>query len=148
MNKKQEPNKHKSIKEINTTKKYNGESSPYWDFIARKGSHGEDGELVEHTLANPDNLSSDNNLYDRAMSEEGELRLRIIKETMDSLSPQQQKVLRLCGFEGLTMKAAANQLGIKLATVQVLLQRAREKIKQKYDREKKRHNLDEYPGRE
>lgn len=131
------PYKSKSIKSKNTDKHYSGEESPYWNFmeaIKRKNSgHGQDGNHVpEDPLANPDNLAETDSLYHRPLTEIGQLQLAAIKDVMRELSPQQKQVLQLCGFEGQTLQSAAATLGIKLATVQTFLERARRKIKVRY----------------
>lgn len=136
MRSKQEVHKSKSVKEIGTNINYSGERSPYWDFLRKKRFKSENGEITEHVLANPDVLADDENLYGQPLSEDDELRLRVIRETIEQLSPQQKKAVELCGMDGLTLKEAAEQMGVKLATVQVLLKRAGLKIKKNYDREK------------
>lgn len=128
----------KSLREIETKKKYNGEASPYWDFmnkVSNKRTNG-DGLPEEDSIANPDVLSEDDHIYHRPLTEEGELQFQAVRETVSELSPQQQRVLQLCGFDGLTMREAAKELGISIPTVQDYLQTAREKIKAKYFRMK------------
>lgn len=136
---KHEPRKRKPIREIETRKNFSGEQSPYWDFIANHQRQTDEGNPIEDTLANPDMLSEDEGLHNRPLSEEGELRLRVINETIKDLSPQQQKVIELCGFNGMSLNEAAVQLGVKKATVQALLARAKQKIMRSYDREKGCH---------
>lgn len=136
MKEKLEVKKSKSVKERLTKKNYSGEASPYWDFLAQTRHKNESGELTEHVLANPDVLSEEESLYNRPLGDDDELRLRVVKEAITKLSSQQQRALQLCGFEGLTLREAAVEMGVSLATVQVLLRRAKKMIQRMYDREK------------
>lgn len=129
----------KSIREIETKKKFNGESSPYREFMDKKvqTKQNDDSGPIEDAIANPDVLSEDDHLYHRPLTEEGELQFQAVRETIAELSPQQRRVLQLCGFDGLTMREAAKELGLKIPTVQDYLQSARERIKVKYLQMKK-----------
>lgn len=124
----------KSLREIETKKNYNGEASPYWEFMEKKAQKHQtyEGSPTEDSLANPDVLSEDDHLYHRPLSEDGEFKFNFIREMMKELSPQQQTVLQLCGFDGLTLKEAAKEMGLKIPTVQVFLDRARELIQKRY----------------
>jgi len=126
----------KRIHEIETKDLYRGERSPYWDFVKEHQKSDADGNILESPFANPDVLSEDDHMYHRPLSEEGELQFQIIRDTLAELSPQQQRVLQLCGFDGCTLKEAAKELNISIATVQTLLARAKEKIIRNYRRSK------------
>ncbi len=129
---KREPNKRKPIREVDGRKDYSGEASPYWDFINNHQRLTDEGNPVEDTLANPDVLSEDESLYTRPISEDGERQLEAIRET--ELSPQQQKVVHLCGELGYTLEMAARVLNIEVRTVRTLLKRAVTKIRLTYAR--------------
>lgn len=125
----------KSLREIETKKNYSGEASPYWEFMEKRAqaSQVDEGSPIEDSIANPDVLSEDDHLYHRPLSEDGEFKFNLIREVMKELSPQQQIVLQLCGFDGLTLKEAAKEMGLKIPTVQVFLDRAREQIQRRYN---------------
>ena len=128
-----------SLREINTNVNYSGERSPYWDFMLRQVHAEEDHEIKENVYANPDVLSEDEHLYHRPLSEEGEIKFQLIRTMIEELTPQQQKVLQLCGFEGLTQKQAAKELGITQPTVNEILQTIQRRIRIRYEEIKKSH---------
>jgi RNA polymerase sigma factor (sigma-70 family) len=128
----------KSIREIETKKNYNGEASPYRDFMNAQQSYLSDGDTEENALANPDMLSEDDNIYRRPLSDLGKFQLEVIQETVKDLSPQQQRVLYLCGQCGLTQKETARELGITQASVNEILQRVRRIISERFIAERKK----------
>jgi len=122
----------KSIREIQTNINYSGERSPYWDFLSSHQHLDADGQMQEDSVANPDMLSENDCTFKKSFDEEKEFRIQIVKEIIPMLSTQQQKLLNLCGVEGLSLKDAAKKLNITSSTAQVFLQRARGKILRYY----------------
>lgn len=133
MSKIKKPYKSKSIKSVDVGQSFNSEESPYWQFLDRCSKDGNDGKIIEDPLANPDIFAEDDSVFNRPLSDLGQLQVDVIHEIMPTLSPQQRRVLELCGFDGRTLEVAAQTLGIKVATVQVLLQRARAKIVRRFE---------------
>jgi len=125
----------KSIREIETKKNYNGEASPYRDFMNAQQSYLTDGEVEENALANPDMLSEDDNIFRRPLSDLGKFQLEVIQEAVKDLSPQQQRVLYLCGQLGKSQTEAAKELGIDKSAVCKLLQRIQRIIRNRYQSE-------------
>lgn len=133
--KKWEVQKRKPIRDVPTDKDFSGEASPYWDFMAEhQDALANNGKVQEDPLANPDVFSEEHSLYNRPISEEGEVRLQAIHETMPELSASQRKVLHLCADLGYTMERAAEEMRVTVATVQTLLTRARRKVMRRYDK--------------
>ncbi len=126
----------KGIREIETKTNYSGERSPYWEFLSNHQRFDADGQLQEDAIANPDTLSEDDHIYHQPLNDEGEFKFKAVREIISTLSPQQQRLLNLCGMEGQSIKDAAKELGIKPSTAQVFLQRAREKIIRHYQKRK------------
>lgn len=131
---KKQRGRKKSIKEIETKKNYSGEASPYWEDVMRRAQRdaGDGTHIAEDPIANPDVLSEDDHMYHRPLDPEGEFKFKVIREIVPTLSPQQQRLLHMCGMEGQTVKDAAKKLGITPSTAQVFLQRARETITRIY----------------
>ena len=73
-----------------------------------------------------DYLESDTNC-DFNISEIAEKREIIIK-AMESLSPEQRKIIEMIYFEGYTHKEAAEILGVRIGTVMSRLARARQRV--------------------
>ena len=86
------------------------------------------GGIEENVFANPDMLSEDDRAFHRPLSERGEAQLEAIHDVMKDLSPQQQRVLYLCGQMGMTQEEAAKELGTSQQAVGEVLQRARKII--------------------
>lgn len=134
----------KRIHEVETTKNYSGEASPYWDFMLNDSRGQGEGldDRQEDALANPDVLSEDAALTNRPLSEVGKLMLQAIQEAMIDLTPQQQSIIRLM-HEGVwsekegqllyTEQAIAQTLGIARQTVNTILTRVKTKIRRKYE---------------
>lgn len=133
MKKSYEPKKRKPIDEITTKKKYSGEASPYWDFIKGRQRQSE-GNPVEESIANPDVLAETDSLYNRPLTEVGNIQLEAIQEALPKLSQRQQDVLKLRGFEGYTEEETAMHLEISRLAVRNHLQRARNTINKIYRR--------------
>lgn len=135
-NKKFEPRKRKPIREIETRKKYDGESSPYWDFMQDKAARSGEAltnEFIEDTLANPDRLSEDESLYNRPLTEVGKIQIEAVKETLSSLSARERTIFETVAAEGRTLAYTSGLLGISISTVQTVLNRVRSKIKRRFD---------------
>lgn len=133
MKAKWEPNKRKPIREFKTKKNYSGEASPYWDFMLSHQPSYHDGDPKEDLLANPDSLSDEETLYNRPLSDDGDLRIEAVQQTLPKLSPQQRRLVELCGVEGYAVKIAAEMMGISNSTAHTLLDRARKTIRRKYN---------------
>lgn len=132
MKRKQDPQKRKHIREVKTHKNYNGEASPYWDFMGSHQWSADEGDVVEDTLANPDVLSDENVLHTRPLSDAGEIQLTAVQEVLPLLSPRQQEALRLCGYLGYTLEAGALSMNISIRALRTLLNRARKAIQRRY----------------
>lgn len=122
----------KSIRELDSRKSYSGEASPYWEFMQNHAPTSADGQPEENIFANPDLLGEDEHLYHRPLTERGEFQFQVIRKALKDLSPQQQRVLQLHGFEGRTLREVSLQLGISISTVQVFLERARKALRRAY----------------
>lgn len=142
--KKYEPRKRKPIREINTGKNHSGEQSPYWNFMAaitQKHSQGDGtNDIMEDPLANPDSLSEEDSLYNRPLTEVGKLQKQAVEETIEKLSARERTVFDLCADQNVTLEAAAEQMGVTLATVQTLLTRVRNKMKRRFEQLLKAEN--------
>lgn len=134
MKQKKQLKKRKPITEIDARKDYSGEASPYWDHLENNQRITEEGNPEEDAIANPDVLSEDDTLYARPISEEGQIRLQAIHETLPHFSAQQKSILHLCADLGWTEGRAADSLGITRSAVHSQMIRMREKIKRQYDR--------------
>lgn len=133
----------KRIHEIDAEKNYSGEASPYWDFMAQHHDiHDKVVDGNEDPIANPDVLSEEKALYNRPLSERGQLMLQAVQEAMIDLTVQQQAIVRLM-HEGVwsekegqlvyTEQAVAQALGIARQTVNTILTRVKTKVRRKYE---------------
>lgn len=127
----------KSIREIQVKKDYSGEASPYRDYMNSGHSYLNDGDVEENAIANPDMLSEDANVFHRPLSGLGQFQLEVVQAVVKSLSPQQQRVLYLCGQMGMKQTLVAKELGISQASVNEMLQRIRKIIKRQFEIAKK-----------
>ena len=107
-------------REILTKKKYNGESSPYGEWVDRH-SKKEEGESKEFPEANPDVLVEQDPPVEN-------LTRKIIKRDWREIkfSKREQEVLVLLA-EGLTQDAVGKRLGIKRTSVQKMIERIQKK---------------------
>lgn len=122
----------KSVREVESRRHYSGEASPYWEFMQNHAPTSSDGQPEENIFANPDLLGEDEHIYHRPLTERGEFQFQVIRNALKDLSPQQQRVLQLHGFEGWTLKEVARELGISPSTVETFLHRARKALKRAY----------------
>lgn len=118
----------KRLKEVNTKIT----SSAYWSFLHQHNTENIDGQVKENVFANPDIFTEDDRPYHRPLSERGELQFQVIQEALKDLSPQQQRVLYLCGQLGKSQEEAAKELGVQPPAVCRMLQRIQEIIKKRY----------------
>lgn len=125
------PKKDKQIRETQTKDRYSGEASPHWDFT-RQQQKENDGQMLEHVLANADSLSEESSLYHRPLTEVGELQSEAIRQTWGKLSARQRQVLELYGSGGMTLERTAIHLGISRLAVRTQLKRAQEAIQRCY----------------
>lgn len=128
------PRKRKNIREVDAKKSYSGEASPYWEFMAattEKRTHGDD--IIEHPLANPDVLDSSASLYERPLTELGELQMEAVRQTVDRLSPQELRVYELLLRDGKTQEKTAELLGTTRRNVREALSRVSAKIKKTFE---------------
>ncbi len=130
MKKKYSPKK--SIREIDARKSFSGEASPYWDHAVRHQKFVDDGRLNEDSIANPDVLSEQDNVFNLYEDEYKSIKLRAIGETLKTLSPRERQVYTYVALEGWTFKKTANKLGLTVPTVQSYLDHLRAKIKRHY----------------
>lgn len=132
----------KSIREISTKRNWSGETSPYWNFMSKfNKSDGSFEGIVEDAVANPDVLSEDDHLYHRPLSEEGEIQFQFVRDNVKYLSKQQQRVLQLMAFEGLTLTQTAKELNLSISTVNEYLHVARQHLMKRYIKYKKDLNI-------
>jgi hypothetical protein len=135
---------HKRIHEVDATKNYSGEASPYWDHLfATQDTTGEGMHVREDALANPDVLSEDDALTNRPLTPDGELRMQAVHETVAELTDHQRKILGLL-FDGVwsdeegqrvyTEQAIAEAVGSTRVTIQVLIRRIKIKIRRRYEK--------------
>ena len=122
----------KRIEEVTTRKTFSGEQSPYWNFEGGHHKYDQDGNDEENVFANPDMLMEDDSIFRRPLSDLGRLQLEIVQAAVKDLSPQQQKVLYLCGQLGKSQGEAAKELGIGKSAVCKLLQRVQRIILEQY----------------
>lgn len=102
------------------------EGSAYWGFISNgnpgpaEGMRGEADETAEPADANPDVLPESAGAW--SSTEEESFRKAMVRKVLEDdmlelLTPIQRQVFELVVFQGMTQQAAADQLGIKQATV-------------------------------
>lgn len=121
------------IREKNKHRKYNGESSPYRDWLDRQGEEHED---FEPAIANPDVLEESDGLY-YFKSDLNEEQMAIVIEAIPLLTEKQKQVLSYVGLEGKTLENCGAMMGISRGNVLDLLNRARKTIKAQAKRRKK-----------
>ncbi len=78
-----------------------------------------------------DNLSDEDDLSKRALSDAAEIQLRAIEAAWDTLSAREKEAVRGLS-QGETFEDTARAMGISPRTVQTLLGRARRKIARKH----------------
>jgi ATP/maltotriose-dependent transcriptional regulator MalT len=117
--------KYQKLRDTNTKKCYNGESSPYWEFVGnnnRSNPKRETGqEQSEYPTANPDVLSE--------FGEDQEnLTRKVIKRDWREIkfSKREQQVL-VCLSEGLNQVETARKLRVKRTTIQKMIERIKSK---------------------
>ncbi len=114
--------------EIQSTTDYSkGGKSPYREWVLKKNLNSH--EQYERAEANPDMLSETEGLYFQPNIEDE--RLDKIAEIAQTLTPQQQEILHLCGFEGRTMENCAAILKISKRKVQLTIEKIRKLALQK-----------------
>lgn len=124
----------KRITEVDVRGSGGGENSLYWDFSNAHCSLSSEGNIEENIFANPDVFTEDDHPYHRPLSARGELQFQAIQETIKDLSPQQQRVLYLCGQLGKSQNEAAKELGVHPPAVCKILKRIQKIIQAKYVR--------------
>jgi len=122
----------KSIREIPAYKSFSGEASPYWDHAKNHQRFDHDGQLKEDSIANPDVLSEQDNVFNLYEDENKPIKLQAIREGVCLLSSQQKQILQYCGIKGWTLKKTGQKLGLTIPTVQSYLNIVREKIQKRY----------------
>jgi hypothetical protein len=123
----------KRLKEIDLPKgSGGGENSLYWDFSNAHCSPNSEGSIEENVFANPDIFTEDDHPYHRPLSERGEVQFQALQEVIKDLSPQQQRVLYLCGQLGKSQDEAAKELGVQPPAVCKMLQRIQIIVQAKY----------------
>lgn len=134
----------KRIQEVNLGQRVPGTdilAQKYWEFV---GSAAEDGEAgPEDPLANPDVLPSDDNVFERPLTERGELQFEAILQAFRTLTKRQQLVLQLM-FDGIwdeergerdySQEAIAEELGITHQAVTSNLNFIRIKVQRSYEK--------------
>lgn len=105
---------------VKTKKQYDGEQSPYWNFMDRTARPNDAREAQEHPTANPDVLVGDEDGADeyREKLREGLSKIKF--------SPLERKVLDLLG-KGLTQEQVAKKLGRKRLTIRTIITRVQKK---------------------
>lgn len=110
---------------IDTKKKYNGEASPYWNWLREKGRVSPDGELREFEISNPDLLVDPKSEETSAQINTRAIMKQVLKEV--KLSRQEKAVLNCIGFQGFTEEKTADTLGISRLNVRRCFIRAQKK---------------------
>jgi len=117
--------KWQKTKEIITKKKYKGESSPYWDAMARasraRAHHDTTGETNEYPTSNPDMLE------ESEPPQENLLRKILKRDWREIKFSKREKEVLLLLANGLTQDAVAKCLNIKRSTVQTMVKRIQKK---------------------
>lgn len=133
--KKYTPSKRKPIRDLHFKKNFSGEQSPYWQYMASVTAKRAEGtnDVLEDPLANPDVLSEEDSLYNRPLTEVGELQKQAVEETINKLSARERMVFDLCADQGMTEQATAEQMGITRRAVQTFLTRIRMKMKRRFE---------------
>ncbi len=116
------------VKEQKRHKKYNGEASPYRDWLDKRGDASQDHEAIEPAVANPDVLRESDGLY-YWKSDLNEEQMAVVKASIPFLTEKQQQVLIYVGLEGKTLENTGAMMGISRGNVLDLLNRARKTIK-------------------
>ena len=122
----------KSIREVPARKSFSGEASPYWDYTKNRQRFDREGQLQEDSLANPDVLSEQDNVFNLYEDEYKPIKLQAISETLKTLSPRERQVYTYVALEGWTFKKTAHKLGLTVPTVQSYLDHLRAKVKRHY----------------
>lgn len=116
------------IKERDKEKNYNGESSPYREYLERLGDPNQDHDSNEPAEANPDVLDEKDGLWYIKRDIDEELLAKVLEATKE-LTHRQKQVLQMVGYEGKTIANVAAILNISRGNVSDLLNRARIIIK-------------------
>ena len=117
----------KRIGERQYSKKYSGEQSPYWDWVAVSAPTVHDsGEFIEMAEANPDWLSEENTMF-KSCSESDKEKFNTLMVNTDKLSKKEKEVIQLL-WEGKTPKEVATILNLSGGAMRTYLQRARKKM--------------------
>lgn len=104
-------------------KKYNGEASPYWDWMARKVRPNDAKEAEEYPTANPDVLAMPEDELPEVDTRE------LMRESVKiaKLSRHEKAVLNCIGLQGFTEEKTAKTLGMSRRQVRVHFSRAQKK---------------------
>lgn len=108
--------------EINVRKSYNGESSPYWEWVAANMEKTDDGFLKEVPQANPDTLGDYDN-YDNERS----YYTNILDEGYALLTARERQVFNLLKI-GMTEEEIAE----RLKTIRINVHMRRKNIQKKF----------------
>lgn len=135
----------KKFSEVETSKNYSGEASPYWDHMKQKPWVDEGGHPNEVAEGNPDVLGEDASPYHGHLTDEGEAQLDVLEDVMEELTPLQRRVLELSALErpskdGVrrhTEEEVARDIGITRLAVRTILDRIRKTTEEKYKQRKK-----------
>ena len=109
---------------VRLIKPFRGEKSPYWDWVRANGFFGEDGEVRELAVANPDILV-DPGSEDTPVLNTRALMKAAIKKA--KFSRTEKAVLNCIGVQGLTEEKTAETIGITRRRVRICLSRAQKK---------------------
>lgn len=126
------PDKQKDYDIWESKLEYDGERSPYWDWVQRHSQKNEDGLYEELPQANPDVLSSDPEYWNVDEEENEENRKVFIEKfstLFNRLTRQQRKVMFAID-QYKTEAKAAKALGISQPVVSKTLKIVRKKLLQ------------------
>ncbi len=116
------------IRDQKRKKRFNGEASPYHNWLEVKGDYGQNHEALEPATANPDVLmESDGMYYWKADIDDDQM--DVVKAAIPLLTEKQRQVLLYVGLEGKTLENCGAVMGISRGNVLDLLNRARKTIK-------------------
>lgn len=99
------------------------ESSAYWDNLPEN----EEGEKVEPIEANPDVIMDDSEDYRSERDEYGDQLKRVKIAMKKLLSPREFQAMQLLQ-QGFNYDKIASNMGIKKGSVQIMIERARQKL--------------------
>ena len=109
--------------------KYNGEASPYQEFLENKGDKRLEHEAAEPPEGNPDVLHESAGLWFQDRDAIDEDKMKIIQKVWGSLSHLDREVMQMVGYEGRSYNNCAVKLGMTKLEVQRIVNKLRTRFK-------------------